>query len=340
MRTITIIGGGLAGLALGIGLRQKGIPVTLHEAATYPRHRVCGEFICGVTSDTLEKLDIRTELANAEKCRTTGWYHREKLVYQCDLPVPAFGLSRYLLDLRLSRKFQQLGGRLLTSSRFRCPETQQGVIWATGRRAHDKSPWIGLSLHCEDLSLSHDLEMHLGQQGYIGLSRIENSRVNVCGLFRKRSCITARKMDILLAYLKASGLHKLRSRIINGKIDKKSIVGISHLNFNWHVAPNLTKLSLGDYSALIPPFTGNGMSMALASAEIALDPVTHYAKESIEWFDVVTSVQKQMQKQFGIRLKVACLLHPFFYTEQGQGLLSKTAQLRLLPFKQVFRATH
>ena len=46
-RTITIVGGGLAGLTLGIGLRQRGIPAEIFEAGTYPRHRVCGEFISG-----------------------------------------------------------------------------------------------------------------------------------------------------------------------------------------------------------------------------------------------------------------------------------------------------
>ena len=39
-RTVTIIGGGLAGLTLGLALRQRDVPVTVCEAGTYPRHRV------------------------------------------------------------------------------------------------------------------------------------------------------------------------------------------------------------------------------------------------------------------------------------------------------------
>src|SRR5580693_8216081 len=46
-KPITIVGGGLAGLALGIGLRQRDVPATIWEAGHYPRHRVCGEFISG-----------------------------------------------------------------------------------------------------------------------------------------------------------------------------------------------------------------------------------------------------------------------------------------------------
>ena len=47
MKPVTIVGGGLAGLTLGIALRENSVPVHIYEAGTYPRHRVCGEFISG-----------------------------------------------------------------------------------------------------------------------------------------------------------------------------------------------------------------------------------------------------------------------------------------------------
>ncbi|MBC7511814.1 MAG: FAD-dependent oxidoreductase, partial [Ferruginibacter sp.] len=42
---ITIIGGGLAGLALAIQLVKKGYSVALFEKEQYPFHKVCGEYI-------------------------------------------------------------------------------------------------------------------------------------------------------------------------------------------------------------------------------------------------------------------------------------------------------
>ena len=65
LKPITIIGGGLAGLALGIGLRLRGIPVTVYEATHYPRHRVCGEFISGRGQQVLRELGLEDVLREA-----------------------------------------------------------------------------------------------------------------------------------------------------------------------------------------------------------------------------------------------------------------------------------
>jgi len=62
---VQIIGGGLAGLTLGIGLRQHDVPVTIIEAGHYPRHRVCGEFISGAGLQSLARLGLRQKLDQA-----------------------------------------------------------------------------------------------------------------------------------------------------------------------------------------------------------------------------------------------------------------------------------
>ena len=75
-KPITIIGGGLAGLTLGIGLRQQGIPVTVWEAGRYPRHRACGEFISGRGPDVLVRLGLVDSFRRAGSvlARTAAFY--------------------------------------------------------------------------------------------------------------------------------------------------------------------------------------------------------------------------------------------------------------------------
>ena len=55
---VSIVGGGLAGLSLGINLRRHGIPVHLYETNRYPRHKVCGEFISGSGIASLDRLAL------------------------------------------------------------------------------------------------------------------------------------------------------------------------------------------------------------------------------------------------------------------------------------------
>ena len=57
-RPIHIVGGGVAGLALGIRLRQLDVKTRISESGTYPRHRVCGEFISGRGVKLLRELGV------------------------------------------------------------------------------------------------------------------------------------------------------------------------------------------------------------------------------------------------------------------------------------------
>src|SRR5579859_7167742 len=103
-KTITIIGGGLAGLALGIDLRQRNVPVTIQEAGDYPRHRVCGEFISGSGQIVLERLCLLNHLQKA------GAVYAHTVMFICGaaqspvrrLAAPALCLSRYKMDALLA----------------------------------------------------------------------------------------------------------------------------------------------------------------------------------------------------------------------------------------------
>jgi hypothetical protein len=180
-KPITIAGGGLAGLSLGIALQSRGVPVTLHEASTYPRHRVCGEFISGVSDETLATLGIADCLNDAAPLQSASWSDSSGRL--AEMMVPGRGISRWKLDDHLQRQFLALGGTLVTNSRI---ASAPGVIWAAGRPRRPSS-WLGLKCHARDLPLSRDLEMFTSPGGYIGMAKIEDGRVNICGLFKPES---------------------------------------------------------------------------------------------------------------------------------------------------------
>ncbi len=337
-RPIEIIGGGLAGLALGCALRREGVSVTLHEAGDYPRHRVCGEFITGLSDATIARLGLAPVLEGALTHRQAAWLHRDGPPQTHPLPSPAIAISRFALDARLAENFTALGGDLRTRSRVDHATTTEGLVFATGRRRRTTSPWIGLKLHAHDLPLAHDLEMHLGDNCYAGLTRIEGGAVNVCGLFR-RGLATGTGAELLLGCLRATGLAPLADRLARSRIDAASVCAVAALAFDRR-PPEADRLCLGDAIALIPPFTGNGMAMAFQSAELALDPLLVYAHGAMPWALAVRATQRAQRKKFRVRLASAGALHPFLLGPRWQRWFAALGRARLLPFRPLYAALH
>lgn len=339
---LEIIGGGLAGLSLGLALRRAGVPVTLFEAGGYPRHRVCGEFITGLTSNTIECLGLAPFLTDALHHNEVAWFlpQAEKPARIQRLPSPALGLSRYALDARLAAAFVAAGGDLRTNERATDLAPKPGRIFASGRRrgGPGSSTWLGLKIHARYLPLTRDLELHLGDQAYVGLSRVEDNAVNICGLFRRRP-LCAKGPNLLLGYLQAAGLVRLATRLTAADFDAASFCAVTAVSFDRSV-PDAARVCLGDACAMIPPFTGNGMAMAFQSAEVALDPLLAYARNAISWPDAARDIQAALQRRFRLRLASASALHPFLFQPRRQRLLGALTRARLLPLSPLYAALH
>jgi flavin-dependent dehydrogenase len=334
MKPITIIGGGLAGLSLAIALRRKNVCVTVFEAGTYPRHRVCGEFINGVTAETLKRLGIENDFSDAKRHQSSLWYLGAQPFYRNALQKPALGISRYRLDERLANRLVDLGGKLETGQRVPL-KPADGLVWTAGRKSAKESNWIGLKVHVSGLMMNADLEMHLGKNGYVGLAPVERDRVNVCGLFKIQG-IRGGGAALLKEYLKANNLESLAAKLDDAKCEEESFTGITAFQLGPQpVDANLCVL--GDSESMIPPFTGNGMSMAFEAAETASGIIADYATGDQTWRDTVQELRTALRKRFRTRLFTARVLHPLLFSEFGRTLLATTARSGLLPFGLVSR---
>jgi len=334
---ITIVGGGIAGLSLGIGLRKQGVPVTLIEAGKYPRHRVCGEFISGVENSTLESLGVADMLADAEQCGSTTWYDCGGPIYSTDLPTPALGISRYRLDQRMAERFVETGGCLQEGERFReLQSPPEGTVLATGRPRNAESQWIGLKAHLVGFPMEADLEMHLGEGGYLGISRIENGRVNACGLFKLRSGLDVSRETALTSYLAAAGLDSLLERIADAEFDPASHIAVSAFELGRQREKG-TALRVGDRHSIIGPFTGNGMSLAFQSSEAALPFVRSFSLGETSWAEAVSGSEQVLGVLSRKRLAFSKAFHPFLTRATGQRLMKALAGRDLLPFGLLLR---
>jgi len=335
---IQIIGGGLAGLTLGIALRRLEVPVTIWEAGHYPRHRVCGEFISGRGQQVLARLGLEAALheAGARLAR-----HAAVFIGTAGSPVralvpPALCLSRFTLDALLAKDFRMGGGDLRENARHCGEFAAEGTVRASGRRSHVPKrgwQWFGLKVHARQVTLAADLELHAMRQGYVGLCRLNEHEVNVCGLFRRRGQ-PARLVSWQECLRGASG-SRLHERLAAAEFQQDSFCAIAGLSLRSHRAAERSECCIGDALTMIPPATGNGMSMAFEAAELAVAPLVRYSRGELSWAQAREAVARACDRAFARRLAWAgwlqlLLTAPAFRGRLGQALIRSARVWQLM----------
>ena len=222
---VVVIGAGPAGSATAAGLAQAGWRVVLVEKDTFPRDKLCGEFLSGESQRLLERLGCLDQIRNAgpptiTRARFTVPTGRAVTM---DLPEPAFGISRLELDARLAAHAERCGATLLCGTSVRSIAFPSGepanVTLGDGRMAHaplivgawgrhtpldrelgrafmqQPQPYVGFKLHhrIEDASgrtadaLRGVVEVHTFDGGYCGFNFVESGEVNACMLLQHRT---------------------------------------------------------------------------------------------------------------------------------------------------------
>ncbi|HEY1790357.1 MAG TPA: FAD-dependent monooxygenase [Verrucomicrobiae bacterium] len=328
-RPVTIVGGGLAGLTLGIGLRQRGVPVTIFESGDYPRHRVCGEFISGRGQTVLNRLGLLAdfEKAGAVYAGTAMFISGTAKSPVRKLAVPALCLSRYKMDALLAAKFQELGGELRVRSRWNLDPCGDGIVSATGRRlepAENEIRWFGVKAHVAStnpVALEADLEMHISPDGYVGVNRVNAGQVNVCGLFRARP--DKQRPESKADWLLGDGDSPLRERLKKAQFEPQSFCTVAGILLKPRRASTRDECCIGDALTMTPPVTGNGMSMAFESGELALEPAAAFSRGEMSWRETKHQIAVRCDAAFSRRLAWARVLQWMMVTRSVQGGLGK-----------------
>jgi menaquinone-9 beta-reductase len=318
-RKITIAGGGLAGLTLGLLLRRDGVPVEIWDAGSYPRHRVCGEFISGRGLKILEDLSVPGLAALGLRAGSVQFFYSDWSSAPLALPEPALSIDRATLDHALASEFRRIGGVLHENRRWTGAFVGEGWVRATGRRpaAEGDKQFVGFKVHARDLPLSADLELHFSNEAYVGLSRLRDGTANVCGLFRKSGSFKnfdLRNGDVFHQVLSAA----TRGRFASARLNSDSFSAVAGISLKRETSRHTKECRIGDTICMIPPLTGNGMSVALESASLAAPFLRDYSEGHTAWTETRHGISRTCDNRFRRRLFSASLLQKIAFTALGR----------------------
>jgi flavin-dependent dehydrogenase len=359
---LLVIGGGLAGAGLAIPLAEAGWRVTLVEREAGPHDKVCGEFLSREAMLYLRALGVDPVSLGAvpiARVRVAG----RRGDAAVDLPFAAASLSRRVLDEALLARAVAAGvtlhrgrrvialdhglldhgfiARLDDGTRLMAPQ----VALATGKhdlRGQRRPPGrqndlVGFKRHFrlapdQSTALAGHVELMLFADGYAGLEPIEDGLANLCLVVRQRRLTALGGAWPALFDHVAQAVPLLGRRLAGAEGMGARALAIATIPYGHVAAPAQPGLwRLGDQAAVIPSFSGDGMSIALHSARLAADHLLAGRSSA--------SFQTRLAADVGAQVRRATLLSQALVHSSVQGGLLLAA--RALPglMNLVARAT-
>jgi flavin-dependent dehydrogenase len=141
---VAIAGAGLAGSSLALRLANRGAKVALLDPSTFPRDKLCGEYLSPESWGVFDRLGLGDEVRRSEyhairrvRISTSRGRVVEAQVAGAD-GLPGIGLSRSFLDHMIVDRARSAGVKIFESTRVSSPIVHDGrVVGLTGRHASD-----------------------------------------------------------------------------------------------------------------------------------------------------------------------------------------------------------
>lgn len=295
---VVILGGGVAGCAASIALARKGHRVTLIEREPTPRHKVCGEFLSGEALEDLHALGIDVASLGAVPIDYVRLAAARRAA-EAPLPFPAASLTRKALDTALIAEAIGAGVRVECGRSVQSLNRTGAGLWratlddgttreastvflATGKhdlrgysRPRDPEQWVAFKMYfrlapaqAADLNGASELMLYPG--GYGGIQPVEGGIANLCCVVQRRYLArVGYRWENFLAKMQQDCPH-LAMRLDGAEPLLAKPIAVTHIPYGFMRRTTEDGLyCIGDQAAVIPSFTGDGISIALHTARCA-----------------------------------------------------------------------
>ncbi len=339
---VITVGAGPAGSATAFLLAKKGYQVLLLDKATFPREKLCGEYLSPGAMEVLDRLGALKAIREvARPIRGMRLVSPDGTTFVACHPPETYGLalSRRTLDHLLLMHAKR--GPLTCLERFRVeglllengqvvgvrgrgpegPAHLRGrlVIGADGRnsivarhlrlfRWHPSHRKMVLAAHYEGVEAEEGYgEVFIGRSVYGILNPLGNGLINVnLVLDQEGFAPTKRRLEASFGEV-LQGLPGLVRRLKGGK----RIEGIRALGPLAHQAIRVSwdgALLVGDAAGFFDPFTGEGVYMALRGAELAAEVADEALRRDDLSVSFLRRYDKAWRRAFRARFRLEALI--------------------------------
>ena len=300
-----IVGGGPAGSAAAIHLARAGACPILLERQAEVGDSLCGGFLSWRTCRRLADLGLDLAPLDGRRIERMAIFAGEA-EYDSPLPAPAIGLSRRALDKALLELARQRGADVRLGTGVRTADglmlrldngetLAAGTLFlATGKHelrgfARDAvpgaDPWLGLRIRlppspARTRLLAGRIELHLFAGGYAGLMLQEDGGANFCLATTKRTLASVGPTPSAFIARLAESSSALAQRLEHLP---EHVDAIGHVPYGWRARTTRDGIfRLGDQAGVIPSFAGEGIGIAIASAEAAVASWRHGGRQAAQ----------------------------------------------------------
>lgn len=328
MYDVIVVGGGLAGLTSALHLSLHHHQVLLIEKNAYPKHKVCGEYISNEVLPYLKTLGIDPIKEGAKQITKVELTTTKSNQIRGELPLGGFGMSRYCLDHLLVKKAVENGVQVLqdsvesidfsndtfsVSTKNHDQFQSKIVIGAFGKRSNldvkmnrkfiqKKSPYLAVKTHVKGEFPEDLVALHNFKGGYCGVSKVENNAINLCYItsfssFKKYKNIEEFQQEVVFKNQHLNKIFKESTTVLEAPLT------ISQISFETKNPVEDHILMCGDTAGMIHPLCGNGMGMAIRSAQLASEEVLKFLNNEITRTQLEKKYLRNWNKEFKARLR-------------------------------------
>lgn len=348
------MGGGPAGSLTALLLARAGVRVRLVDRAAFPRDKLCGDTVNPGAWAMLDALGVAGPIARVAKpirgMVVTG-AGRARVEGTYGTGLAGVALRRRVLDELLLHAAADAGVTVETGVRVDAPVVEDGRVRGVrgagpgGRRGYDADlvvaadgrhsrlafglglsrfatrpqRWAYGAIYADVAGLGDCGEMHIREDGYVGIAPLPDGTANVCAVREWRRTGAPLSGDVLAQAVAADAA--LMARFASARrVDRVTILGPLAVDSRAAGVPGL--LLAGDAAGFVDPMTGDGMRFAIRGAELAAEAaLRELATGQPAW----TWLTAERQREFGAKWRLNRALRGLVAWPAGVRVMSALA---------------